>query len=69
MTLGSMKKVVRRSWDSLPIPDTVIVRANALGQGRPNNLDFLDCKKRPIGYLDITGVDAGNTEDPNIELI
>ena len=42
MTLRSMKKVVRRSWDALPIPNTVIVRVNALGQGNTNDLDFLD---------------------------
>ena len=51
------------------MPDTVIVRVNALGQGQPNDLDFLDCKNRPIVDLNITGVDAGETEAPHIELI
>ena len=69
MTLGSMKKVARRIWDAIPTPDTMIARANALGQGIPNDLDFLDCKKRLIGDLNITGVDDEETEAPHIELI
>ena len=45
MTLGSMEKVVRRSWDTIPMPVTVIELVNALGQGQPNDLDFLDSQK------------------------
>ena len=60
-TLGSMKKVVRQSWDEIPMPDTVIVWVNALGQGQPTDLEFLYFKKRPIGYINIKGVDAGET--------
>ena len=37
-----MKKVVRWIWDSIPTPDTVIVWMNALDQGKPNDLDFID---------------------------
>ena len=59
MTLVSMENVVRRSWDSLPMPDTVIARVNALRQGQPNDLDFLDINNRPIGELEITLVDTG----------
>ena len=59
MTLESTKKVVRGSWDAIPIPDTVIARVNALGQGQPNDLDLLDRKKRPIGEIEITVVDSG----------
>ena len=59
MNLGYMKKVVRRSWDSLPMPNTMIARVNALGQGIPNNLGLLYRKIRPIGEIDITGVDGG----------
>ena len=43
MTLGSMKNMVGQSWDVLPMPDTVITRVNALVQGKPDNLDLLDC--------------------------
>ena len=41
---------------------------NALVQGKPNDIDFLDSKKRPIGDLNITGVDAGKTNAPHVEM-
>ena len=69
MTLGSMKKVVRLIWDALPMPETVIPRVNAFGQGQPNDLDFLYRRMCPIGDLNITGVDYGETEAPHIDLI
>ena len=59
MTLGSMKNVVSQIWDEIQMPDTAIARVNAPDQGQPNDIDFLDRKKRPIGELYITGVDAG----------
>ena len=59
MTLGSMKKVVRQIWYEIPMPDTVIAQVNALKHGKPNDIDFLDRKKLPIGYIYIIGVDAG----------
>ena len=64
-----MKKVVRRSWDAIPMPDTMIARVNALGQGQPNDIELLDHKKRPIGELYIKVVDSGKTEASQIELI
>ena len=39
--------------------DTAIARVNVLGQGQPNDIDFLDHKEIPIGDLDTTGVDSG----------
>ena len=59
MTLVSMKKVVRQSWDEIPMPETLILQVNALSEGQINNLDLLDDKKSPIGELEITGVDCG----------
>ena len=64
-----MKKVVSRSWDEIPMPDTMIAQVNALGQGQPNDLYLPDQKKRPIGEIYITWVDAGENEAPNIEMI
>ena len=52
--LGLMKNVVRRSWDVIPITDTVIAQVNALSQGQHNDLDLLDQNKHPIGKLNIT---------------
>ena len=51
------------------MPDTVIARVNAFGQGKPNDLDFLDRKKLPIEEMDITIVDFGGNEAPHINLI
>ena len=69
MNLGSMKKVVRQSWDAIPIPDTMIVRVNALGQEKTNDIDFIDSKNHPIGELETTGVNAGENKAPHIDLI
>ena len=51
------------------MPDTVIARVNAIGQGQPNDLYLLDQQKHPIGYIDITGVDDGENEATHIDLI
>ena len=48
---------------------TVIARVNKRSQGQPNDIDFIDSKKSPIGELKITVVDAGENEAPNIEMI
>ena len=69
MNLGSTKEVTRRSWDEIPIPGTIISQVNALGQGQPNDLELFERKKCPIGELKLTGVDAGETDAPNIELV
>ena len=51
------------------MPDTIFSRANTLGEGQPNDLGFLNHKQSSIGELNITGVDAEETEAPHIELI
>ena len=51
------------------MPETVTAQVNLLGQGHLNDLDLIDCKKLPIGELEITGVDGGETEAPHIALI
>ena len=69
MTLESMNKVIRRSWDTILMPDTVIDQVNAPGKDQPNDIQLLDRNKRPIGDFDITGVNAGETKAPHIELV
>jgi hypothetical protein len=32
MALNSGKKIIRRSWDTIPMPDTVIARVNTIGE-------------------------------------
>ena len=41
MALNTGKKVVRRSWDVIPMQDTVITRVNDLGSDQPEKLIFL----------------------------
>ena len=69
MTVGSIKKFVRKIWDAIPISETVISRVKSLCQGQTNGLDFLDRKNGPIGELKITGMNVGETEAPNIKMI
>jgi hypothetical protein len=42
MALNTGKKITRRSWDVIPMPDTVIARVNALGNDQPEQLFFTD---------------------------
>ena len=64
-----MKEVVMQRWDVIPMPETMIELVGTLGQGQPNDIDLLDRKKLPIGDLNTTGVDDGETEAPPIDLI
>ena len=58
MSLSSMKKIVRRSWDAIQMPDTVIARVNVLGKDQPEQFVFTDRNGRPIGDIERPGVDA-----------
>ena len=42
LALNSVKKIVRRSWDAIPMPDTVIDRINTLCGDQPGKLTFTD---------------------------
>jgi hypothetical protein len=68
MSLNSGKKITRRSWDAIPMPDTVIDRVNTLGKDQPEHIVFTDHKGRPIGDVELTGVDgdAQNETPQNI---
>ena len=65
MSLRSMKKVTRKSWDMILMPDTVISQVNILGKDQPYMLIFTDCKGLLIGDSDveITGVYGGGDEN------
>ena len=66
-TLRSGKKVTRRAWDELPMPDTVIDRVNELGKDQPELLTFKDRKGRVIGDVEIPGVDGDFTNENAID--
>ena len=81
MALNTGKRIVRRSWDVIPMPDTVITRVNALDIDQPEQLIFTDRRGRPIGdvkiprvdpsdaeHIEIQGVDASDIDVDNIEI-
>jgi hypothetical protein len=57
MALNSSKKIVRRSWDVIPMPDLVIDWVNALGCAQPQHMTFTDRHGRLIIDVEIPGVD------------
>ena len=60
-----MKKINRRSWYMMPMPDTFIYRFNILEQYQPDLLVFAYRKGWIIGDSDVdpTGVDRGGDEN------
>ena len=62
MALNTGKKIGRRSWVVISIPDTVITRVNALGSYQPEQLVFTDRRVRPIGDVKIPGVETSNAD-------
>jgi hypothetical protein len=70
MALNTGKKIVRRSWGVISIPDLVIARVNVLGSNQPHHMMFTDRHGRLIGDIEIPGVDYGEEEDahfPGVE--
>jgi hypothetical protein len=63
MALNTGKKITRRSWDVIPMPDTVIAHVNALGTDQPEQLIFTDRRGCPIGDVEIPGVMDFEEED------
>jgi hypothetical protein len=61
LNLTTGKRITRRTWDIVPMPQTVIDRVNLLGKDQPELFIFTDRKGRPIGDIDIT--DKANPED------
>jgi hypothetical protein len=63
MALKSGNKIVRRSWDVIPMPDLVIDRFNALGRDQPQHMNFTNRHRRLIGDVEIPGVDDQDEDD------
>jgi hypothetical protein len=61
MALNSGKKIARRSWDVIPLPDVVINRVNELVKEQPRLMTYTDHHGHLIGDMEIPGVDS--TED------
>jgi hypothetical protein len=63
MALNTGKKIVRRSWDVIPMPYIVIARVNALGSDQPHQMTFTDRHGRLIGDIEIPGVDSDEEQE------
>jgi hypothetical protein len=63
MALNSGKKILRRSWDVIPLPDYVINRVNKLGKYQSRLVTFTDRHVHLIGDMEIPGVDSTENED------
>jgi hypothetical protein len=66
MALNSGNKIVRHSWDVIPMPDLVIDRVNALGHDQPQHVTFTDRHGRIIGDVEIPGVDDQKEDDGHL---
>ena len=62
MALNTGNEIVRRSWDVILMPDTVITRVNTLGSDQPEKLIFTDRRRRLIGDVEIPGVDPSEID-------
>ena len=49
----------------IPMPKTVMDGAEALAKGEPEPLTFTDRKGRPVGEVELTGVDGNETPSQN----
>ena len=58
MNLASGENIVQYSWNAIPMTDTVIRRVNQIGRGQPKRFIFTDLKGRPVGNVDLAGVDG-----------
>jgi hypothetical protein len=57
MSLATSHSLSRRTWDILPMPNSVIDRVNTLGKYQPELFIFTDCKGHPIGDIEPLGPD------------
>ena len=69
MSLNTKDKIVWRSWDFIPMPDTVITQFNALGSDQPEQLIFTDRHRHPIGNIEVPGVDPPDADHIKIPLV
>jgi hypothetical protein len=66
MDLNTGKKIVRRSWDVILIPDVVIAQVNALGSDQPCQMTFTDRHGGLIGDIEIPRVDSDDEQEDHL---
>jgi hypothetical protein len=52
MSLASGQRISRRTWDIIPMPNSVITRVNELGKDQPEQFIFTNRKGRLIGDIE-----------------
>ena len=62
MSLNLAKNITKRSWDTIPIPDTVIARIKEIFCNKPNKFIFTDRRGIPIGDIEIKGLDRDDDD-------
>ena len=62
MDLNTGKKIKRRSWDAIPMPNIVIACVNTLGSDQPKLLTFTDQHGGLIGDNELPEVDIAPNE-------
>jgi len=67
MSLFTGKKITRRSWDELPMPDIVIARVNELGKDQPELMTFTNRRGNAFEDIPIAGVDDNINFDAAID--
>jgi hypothetical protein len=69
MSLTTGKRIARRTWDIIPMPQTVIDRVNKLGKDQPEQFIFTDRKGRLIGDIELPSSDEDDdlTHDDHAE--
>ena len=55
-SLNPEKKITRRSWDTIPMPDIVIACVNKLACNEPDQYFFTDRRGYTIVDINITGL-------------
>ena len=69
-TLNTSKVITRRSWDVIPMPKSVVDRANFIGKDQSHQAVFLDRNGNPIGDDDaVCEAPADQTADLPGEMI
>lgn len=63
MALNTGRKIIRHSWDIIPMPDMVIAHVNTLGSNQPEHLIFTDQHGHQISDVEIPGVDFDDKDN------
>jgi hypothetical protein len=67
LSLNTMQKITRRTWDVIPISAAIIARVNEMGKDQPELFTFTDRKGRTVGEVELPGVD-GDEDIPNVAI-